>query len=101
MHEEIIFDRMGRFDISLQIGADYDWELKIFLNKSISKKFLNLAISCFDVSGISMQNSRQRKTNREAVKEKILYSVNSVVDVCVVKVPDFMDHHHGSEELDK
>ena len=42
------------FKINYRISGDYEWELRVFLNTSVRKHFLNFAVCNFEVGGISM-----------------------------------------------
>jgi len=67
-----LFDKYGLYDETLRIVSDWKWYLiAIGLNNELVK-YINLDVTCFDMSGISNTNSFLEKQERCKVLEELL-----------------------------
>jgi glycosyltransferase involved in cell wall biosynthesis len=48
-----VFDRVGGFDLRYAIAADYDWAVRVFLNGSVSKRFVPVVVATMSRGGVS------------------------------------------------
>lgn len=67
-----LFDKFGYYDETLKIVSDWKFFLiSIGLNNT-KVKYVNQAISCFDMSGLSSSNISMRNNERQIVLQKLL-----------------------------
>jgi glycosyltransferase involved in cell wall biosynthesis len=61
-----VFDRVGGFDLRYRIAADYDWAVRVFLNGSVTKRFVPVVVSTMSRGGVSdrryLRSVRERWT---------------------------------------
>lgn len=50
-----VFERVGGFDLRYRIAADYDWAVRVFLNGSVTKRFVPVVVSTMSRGGLSDQ----------------------------------------------
>ena len=48
-----VFDRVGTFDLRYRLAADYDWAVRIFLRKDVSRRFVPLVVASMRRGGLS------------------------------------------------
>jgi hypothetical protein len=65
-----LFLEHGKFDLAYRISGDYDWLLRILLNKTISRLYLDIPVASFQMGGISMTQSEKKQAERESIKSK-------------------------------
>lgn len=51
-----VFERVGEFDLRYRIAADYDWAVRVFLNGSVSTRFVPVVVSTMSRGGLSDQH---------------------------------------------
>jgi len=61
-----VFDRVGGFDLRYRIAADYDWAVRVFLNGTVTKRFVPIVVSTMSRGGLSdrryLRSVRERWT---------------------------------------
>lgn len=67
-----LFDKYGLYDESLRIVADWKWFLIVIGLKNEKVKYINLDVTCFDMSGISNISCVLEKQERRDVLEELL-----------------------------
>ncbi|MDB5143940.1 MAG: glycosyltransferase [Mucilaginibacter sp.] len=55
-YKTILFTDLGKYDLNFKIAADYHFTLKVFLNDSYKKKYINKDIAYYGEGGYSSQN---------------------------------------------
>lgn len=60
-----VFDKVGLFNYKLKIASDYEFFVKVFKNKSISKKYMNYLVADMNMEGVSS------KRFKESLNEKL------------------------------
>ena len=68
--KRVLFDEIGMFDLQYKIVADYDWLLKVFLQKKHSLLYFDRIIAKFNYGGYHTQNFQLHKKERMTVKLK-------------------------------
>jgi glycosyltransferase involved in cell wall biosynthesis len=53
-----LFKDIGCYDLKYPIHADYDFNVRCFINQEVSKKYVNLIICYFNETGLSGQKSK-------------------------------------------
>ncbi len=48
-----VFERVGRFDMRYRIAADYDWAVRVFLDDSLTRRFVPVIVSTMGRGGLS------------------------------------------------
>ena len=78
--KKILFDKYGLYNEDLKIISDYEFFLKTILVEGVSTKYISLAISVFNTSGIGSTNQYEllQKAERKFVLEK--YFNKEVID---------------------
>ncbi|WP_428328413.1 glycosyltransferase family 2 protein [Mucilaginibacter sp.] len=51
-----LFNEFGKYDLRFKTAADYHFTLKVFLNDSFKKRYLDMDIAAYGESGFSSQN---------------------------------------------
>lgn len=59
----------NNFDLKYSIGADYNWVIKTH-KKKLTYQYLNMFISCYDMSGISANPANNRKLQQERARSR-------------------------------
>lgn len=54
-----VFERLGKYDLSYKIAADYEFYCRIILKYKVTKKYIPLEISIFDTTGISSDPAKK------------------------------------------
>jgi len=66
-----LFDEIGMYDESFKISADWEFYAKAILKNNVSYKHVNIAITVFDVSGISANSHFEELRKNESLKAKL------------------------------
>jgi len=74
-----LFDKYGLYDESLAIVSDWKWYLQVIGLNNEPVKYIDLDVTCFDMTGISTVNSIREKQERRRVLEEML-PVNILAD---------------------
>jgi glycosyltransferase involved in cell wall biosynthesis len=64
-----LFDKLGAFDLSYPINADYDWLLRVF-HSGARARYIDRDISVFAEGGFHMQHAEKREAERLTIKHK-------------------------------
>ena len=51
-----VFDRVGRFDLSYPLAADYDWVVRVFRLGGLSRRFVPVIVSSMGRGGLSEEH---------------------------------------------
>ena len=71
-----LFEKYGLYDEKLKIVSDWKFYLDVIALHNESVKYIDMDVTCFEMTGISNTNSKLDKAERRAVlEEKILQSV--------------------------
>lgn len=62
-----LFDRYGLYDESLKIVSDWKWFMQVVALNDVKPIIVNVNVSIFDMTGISVTNNKLRKSERRAV----------------------------------
>ena len=62
-----LFDRYGRFNLKFRTSADYDWLLRVFLGRSITR-YVKRRIARFDMNGTHKRNMQALNDERKALR---------------------------------
>ena len=59
--KKAVFDRLGKYDLSYKIAADYEFYCRIILSFRVPKKYIPIEISVFDTTGVSSDPNRKKE----------------------------------------
>lgn len=71
LYKKILFDRFGHYDLTYTIMADYVFNLKLFAQKDLKFKYINMTIASFGEEGLSStrRDERLKKDRTKLVKQ--------------------------------
>lgn len=68
LYKKDLFHKVGLFDLSYKILADYDWNVRALVMKKIKFQYINIIVTVFFVDGISNEPNSANKRQQEAKK---------------------------------
>ena len=70
-----MFDSIGIFDTSFQLGADYEWNMRALVKHKIAFQYINIATTVFFADGLSNQEetTEQCKYEEERIFNRYLH----------------------------
>lgn len=78
-HRRVLFDRYGLYDVNLKIVSDWKFFLKAIIQGGATVNYIDIAISYFDMNGVSNSNEELKfKEHKEVLRS--LFS-NSGYDI--------------------
>lgn len=72
-YQRNIFNKLGEFDLSYHVLADWRLNIKVFADAEIKKKYLNEIIAYYEIGGFSSQNKDYKfeKNQMRIVKNEL------------------------------
>jgi glycosyltransferase involved in cell wall biosynthesis len=68
-----LFSKYGKYDEQYKIVADYEFFVRVILNKKVSTKHIPIEIAVFDTSGVSADISKRSQLIEERKKIQDMY----------------------------
>lgn len=65
-----LFDVVGLYDKKYKVVADWDFFLKAIFINNCSTKYIDLEIACYELGGLSFQDSQSNLQDRRVILEK-------------------------------
>jgi Glycosyltransferases involved in cell wall biogenesis len=82
-----VFDRVGKFDTSYRVAADYDHIVRCFL-KPVTTRFVDVIVSDMSMGGMSEANFMESCRERKAVVRRHFRGVTRLVGLSQVNLYD-------------
>ncbi len=67
-----LFDQYGMYDETMQIVSDWKWYVQVIGLMNEPVKYIDIFVTCFDMTGISSLKAPQEKKERRKVLEELL-----------------------------
>jgi len=75
------FEKVGLYDETLKIVADWEWFLEAIVFKQCSFKYIPIIVSTFYLDGVSSINNKEVQKERNRVLDKYSYIVKDMIQI--------------------
>lgn len=84
-YRKSIFDKIGVYDLAYKVMADYLLNLRLFLDKGIAKRYMNVTVAHFSKGGLSslgLNDSEQIRARTFLLSQKGTFRWSDKIELC-------------------